>query len=408
MPAQLDQCVQSVLEKNPDLDESAAFAICQKQLASIQPNKKKTGQVSTFTDNGRLYLKTFLLDSSVNINEWGVTPSSLKKNINTFIGKPLVLTEDYSHPVPAQADSLAHWLSYQEDYRIGTIVDVVPKDSAYYALIEITDPDAKKAIEGGAIPNYVSPAIAQTLDGSPAEAMKEWTGVHLAIVDEPAFTVKKATITASCGGDSEQCLLQLRKAKIEKTGKRYGCGFCNYKALVRLASINTSHTSSKDIFKLSKLEDNNTVNSPETSKAADSLTQTQQTLDTVPKAQYDELVKKLADAELKARELSETNKSISSQVAEIQLERRREKIERIITAELIKDDNKRIEKINTMVASSIPVKEIEDLYKDAFIVRKASVENRTAKAHVTINNNEDNNEERITQGRKLAMVAGVL
>ena len=349
-------------------------------------------KVSTFTDNGRLYLKAFLLDSSVNINEWGVTPASLKRNINTFIGKPLVLTEDYSHPVPAQADSLNHWLSYQEDYRIGTIVDVVPKDSAYYALIEITDPDAKKAIEGGAIPNYVSPAIAQTLDGSPAEAMKEWTGVHLAIVDEPAFTVKKATITASCGGDSAQCLLQLRKAKIERTGIR-GCGFCNFKALTALAKTHTSHTSLANNFHLVKLEDNNTVNKntePSTSKMAE--TNPPPPPETVPKTQYDELVKKLADAELKAKELSETNKSISGQVAEIQLERRREKIERIITAELIKDDNKRIEKINTMVASSIPVKEIEDLYKDAFIVRKASVESKTAKAHVTIGSNDKDEE----------------
>ena len=368
----------------------------------------KQEQVATFTDNGRLYLKAFLLDSSVNINEWGVTPSSLKKNINTFIGKPLVLTEDYSHPVPANAaDSLDHWLSYQEDYRIGTIVDVVPKESAYYALIEITDQDAKKAIEGGAVPNYVSPAIAQTMDGSPAEAMVSWTGVHLAIVDEPAFTVKKAMITASCGGDSAQCLLQLRKAKIEQKKGHYGCGFCNYKALVKLASSTkkrfTSHTTSGDNSKLVKLEDSNTVNinNPDTSKAADTAPITE----TVPKTQYDELVKKLADAELKARELSETNKSISGQVAEIQLERRREKIERIITAELIKDDNKRTEKINTMVASSIPVKEIEDLYKDAFIVRKASIDSKP-KAHVTIDNNND--EERITQGRKLAMVAGVL
>ena len=255
LPQNLDSCVQQVLEKNPDLDESAAFAICNEAVGKVSA-VSKTGEVATFTDNGRLYLKAFLLDSSVNINEWGVTPASLKRNINTFIGKPLVLTEDYSHPVPKNADSLNHWLSYQEDYRIGTIVDVVPKDSAYYALIEVTDPDAKKAIEqGGAIPNYVSPAIAQTLDGSPAEAMKEWTGVHLAIVDEPAFTVKKATITASCGGDSAQCLLQLRKAKIERTGIR-GCGFCNYKALVALAKSDTSHTSLTDNFNLVKLQDN--------------------------------------------------------------------------------------------------------------------------------------------------------
>jgi len=406
LPANLDSCVQQVLEKNPDLDESAAYAICNEAVGSVQ-SVSKTGQLATFTDNGRLYLKAFLLDASVNINEWGVTPASLKKNINTFIGKPLVLTEDYSHPVPTNEDSLDHWLTFQEDYRIGTIVDVVPKDSAYYALIEVTDPDAKKAIEQGAIPNYVSPAIAQLDYGLEASTrINNWTGVHLAIVDDPAFTVKKATITASCGGDSEQCLLQLRKAKIEKTGIRHGCGFCNYKALLAL----TSHTSLRDNFNLVKLEDNNTVNNnPDTSRAAETNPPPPPP-ETVPKTQYDELVKKLADAELKARELSETNKSISAQVAEIQLERRREKIERIITAELIKDDNKRTEKINTMVASSIPVKEIEDLYKDAFIVRKASIDsNSKPKAHVTIgSNNSDDNEERITQGRKLATVAGVL
>ena len=399
MPANLDACVQSVLEKNPDLDESAAYAICNSQLGKVSIAKPEP---TTFTDNGRLYLKAFLLDASVNINEWGVTPASLSKNINTFIGKPLVLTEDYSHPVPTNEDSLDHWLTFQEDYRIGTIVDVVPKDSAYYALIEVTDPDAKKAIEGGAIPNYVSPAIAQ-LGLEASTRINNWTGVHLAIVDDPAFTVKKATITASCGGDSAQCLLQLRKAKIEKTGIRHGCGFCNYKALVAL----TSHTSLRDNFNLVKLEDNNTVNNPDASRAAETNPPPPPSpVETVPKTQYDELVKKLADAELKARELTETNKSISSQVAEIQLERRREKIERIITAELIKDDNKRTEKINTMVASSIPVKEIEDLYKDAIIVRKASIETRTPKAHVTIGGNDDNND-RIEQGRKLALVAGV-
>lgn len=403
MPANLDSCVQSVLEKNPDLDESAAYAICNSQLGKVSNVSNSKPEPTTFTDNGRLYLKAFLLDASVNINEWGVTPASLSKNINTFIGKPLVLTEDYSHPVPTNEDSLDHWLTFQEDYRIGTIVDVVPKDSAYYALIEVTDPDAKKAIEGGAIPNYVSPAIAQ-LGLEASTRINNWTGVHLAIVDDPAFTIKKATITASCGGDSAQCLLQLRKAKIEKQGHRYGCGFCNYKALIAL----TSHTTSRDNFNLVKLEDNIISNSksPEISKTAQQETNPPPPPETVPKTQYDELVKKLADAELKARELSETNKNISGQVAEIQLERRREKIERIITAELIKDDNKRTEKINTMVASSIPVKEIEDLYKDAFIVRKASIETRTPKAHVTIGGNDDNND-RIEQGRKLALVAGV-
>lgn len=394
MPAELEQCVQDVLAKDPSLDESNAYAICNEQLGKVQ---SKQGNVKLYQDNGRLYLKAFLLDASININEWGVTASSLKRNINSFIGKPLVLTEDYSHPVPTEHDSLDHWLAFQEDFRIGTIIDVVSKDATYYALIEITNEDAKRALDQGAIPNYVSPAIAQS-PSDPAEAIENWTGVHLAIVDDPAFTVKKATITASCGGDSEQCLLQLRKARVEKQG--LGCGFCNYKALVSRFGF-SSHASSKTKIKTAKMGEDNSNNN--TSSPAPANEQAE----TVPKTQYQELEKKLADAELKVKELSETNKSISTQVAEIQQERRREKIERIITAELIKDDNKRTEKINSFVASSIPVKEIEDLYKDVFIVRKASIDNRPARPHVTLGSNEDNID-RVEIGRKLAIAAGVL
>src|SRR5215510_1524565 len=163
MPADLESCVQQVLEKNPDLDESNAYAICQNALGSVR-DVSSTGQLATFEDNGRLYLKAFLLDASVNINEWGVSPASLPKNINTFIGKPLVLTEKFDHPLPTEHDSLDHWLAYQETFRIGTIVDVVPRDGRYYALIEVTNGDAKRAFEQGHLPNYVSPAIAQDVD----------------------------------------------------------------------------------------------------------------------------------------------------------------------------------------------------------------------------------------------------
>ena len=404
MPAELEACVQDVLAKDPSLDEAKAYAICNEQLnAKVQSNNKQ-GNVKLYQDDGHLYLKAFLLDASININEWGVTQASLQRNINSFIGKPLVLTEDYSHPVPNNSDSLDHWLAYQETYRIGTIVDVVAKEDetrairTYYALIEITNEDAKRALQQGAIPNYVSPAIAQSLNDK-EEAIENWTGVHLAIVDDPAFTVKKATITASCGGDSEQCLLQLRKAKVQKQG--LACGFCNYQALTSKFSY-SSHASSKSKFKTAKMVEDNIKDNPATALAP------APTQETVPKSQYDELVKKLADAELKAKELSETNKSISTQVAEIQLERRREKIERIVTAELIKDDKKRTEKVSSLVASSIPVQEIEDLYKDAFIVRKASVERATARPHVTLGSNSIESEDTREIGRKLAIAAGVL
>ena len=45
-----------------------------------------------FEDNGKFYIKAFLLDSSVNLNEWGVDLATLDANINTYIGKPLSIT----------------------------------------------------------------------------------------------------------------------------------------------------------------------------------------------------------------------------------------------------------------------------------------------------------------------------
>lgn len=401
MPADLESCVQQVLQKQPDLDESNAYAICQNAVGKVR-DVSRTGQLATFEDSGRFYIKAFLLDASVNINEWGVTTPSLAKNIQSFVGKPLVLTESFDHPVPSGAggDSLEHWLAYQETYRIGTIVDVVAKDTAYYALIEITNEDAKKAFRSGALPTYVSPAIAQNA-GDPAEAIANWTGVHLAIVDDPAYTVKKATINASCGGDSIDCLLHLRKAKVQRDG--IGCGFCPNEILTKRFS---SHSNTNDQKPMGKLQDPNTVitNNEDASKARE---------ETVPKSQYEELQKKLADSELKVKELTETNQSISAQVAEIQLERRREKIERIITADIIKDEKRRADKVQAMTASSIPVSEIEELYKDAVVVRKASVDinNKPARAHVTLGGSSESSDAELNaeRARKLATVAtGVL
>jgi len=403
MPADLESCVQQVLEKQPDLDESNAYAICQNAIGSVR-DISKTGQLATFEDNGRLYVKAFLLDSSVNINEWGVTAASLRKNINTFIGKPLVLTEQFDHPLPKEHDSLAHWLAYQESFRIGTIIDVVPRDGTYYAIIEVTNPDAKKAFEQGHIPTYVSPAIAQDVDdpGAP-QAMSNWEGVHLAIVDEPAYTVKKAIINGSCGGDSKQCLLQLRAAKVKKDG--LSCGFCNYKIL---AGKFSSQSASDTKHKSAKLTDT-TLNVNKEGNAQTNQAQAPKE-ETVPKTEYVALEKKLADAELKVRELSETNQSISAQVAEIQLERRRDKIERIVTAELIKDEKKRSEKVNSLVGSSIPISEIEDLYKDAVIVKnfKPATAAAAVKQHVQLgSNNNEHDEQFYDEARRLAMMVGL-
>ena len=56
--------------------------------------------------------------------------------------------------------------------------------------------------------------------------------MHLALVREPAYGIRKAQITAKCGGSEEVCIAQLRKARLAKQH----CGFCVRTALLGVTS----------------------------------------------------------------------------------------------------------------------------------------------------------------------------
>ena len=68
------------------------------------------------------------------------------------------------------------------------------------------------------------------------EESDNWVGMHLALVREPAYGIRKAQITAKCGGSEEVCIAQLRKARLAKQH----CGFC-----VRTALLGTAITPHK-------------------------------------------------------------------------------------------------------------------------------------------------------------------
>lgn len=239
-------------QKRKGYSDDASKGICGKiEQNTIQSRK---GSATKYEDDGRLYIKAFLLSADTNINRWGVSPSSLSRNIHSFIGKPLVLTQDFNHPMPPQEyrvsashplndnspldnnvtnvnDIVDHWLAFQESYRIGTIIDITEKAGTYYAIIEVTEDNAKEAFKQNELPLFVSPAIAQLDPHEPANFINNWTGIHLAIVSDPAYTIHKALITGKCGGDSERCLLQLRQASVQKYPDGNGCSFCRKKAL---------------------------------------------------------------------------------------------------------------------------------------------------------------------------------
>jgi hypothetical protein len=276
------------------------------------PQREAGSNVKYEDDNGHLYIKAFLLSSDVNINQWGVSPTSLDQRVNTFIGKPLVLTENFKHPMPPDMDRVGsaeydndddpynaikvndivdHWLEYQEAYRVGSIIDITEKKGTYYAIIEITDPAAKEAFKNNDLPLFVSPAIAQLDPSEDPSYITNWTGVHLAIVSDPAYTIRKAIISGQCHGDSERCVLQLRQAAVEyKDVPRLGCGFCRTGALARYAEIVKSWRTKHSVVinaKTPKEFANSSLEFSKTKSNIELTDQTNQTNDTNKKQEFE-------------------------------------------------------------------------------------------------------------------------
>ena len=221
--------------RKEDVDREAASAICGKM------EKQAASKVEVLPKvEDKLYIKTFLIDASISGNSWGVSRQSIVDKIHTFIGKPLVLYKnakgELDHPPDEEAQTIADWNTIQEPFRIGTIVDVVrkeqynqgPHDDQYFAIIEVTDKDAKEVLHGTNQTLYVSPALADLHRNLVAnrggevvgEESDNWVGMHLALVREPAYGIRKAQITAKCGGSEEVCMSSTEKSKIIKTALR--------------------------------------------------------------------------------------------------------------------------------------------------------------------------------------------
>ena len=168
-----------------------------------------------------LYIKSFLVDSSINSNQWAVTEEALRKNISSFIGKPIVLTEKFDHP--DAGDDGDELLRIQENFRIGTILDIGIEELSGkgWVIAEITDRKAIDIISQTGI-NFVSPSIVfgeNDVDvKNGVEVITNFEGAHLAVVKDPAYGMQKAQIKGQCRGGIE-CISQLQKvqASVEKS-----------------------------------------------------------------------------------------------------------------------------------------------------------------------------------------------
>jgi hypothetical protein len=151
-------------------------------------------------------LKTFFINSKVNVNNWQAEWEGLKEDAKELPGVPLVLQEDLQHPK----------FSVQEYYDRGTIfdydIDEVKQQIIVY--VRITDPKVTERIKSGEL-QYVSPAViprgSETLrQENGVDVLERTLPLHLAIVGDPAYGKDEAKMTHLCTGDGIECHARLK------------------------------------------------------------------------------------------------------------------------------------------------------------------------------------------------------
>jgi hypothetical protein len=191
-----------------------------------QFQESKVSELFKDSKDNSLWLKVFLIDSSVNKNDWKLSPEFIDKHIAKFVGKPFILNATKDHPnfwkegaIPHQGSkTLKQILDIQEKYRIGEIKKVerdAKIQSIYNAYIKITNPKIIESFKQGNIPQYVSPAIFDPEANDDGTKIKDFSPLHIAAVDHPAYGLKSVT-KAACEGDDNTCLPELRTASSEE------------------------------------------------------------------------------------------------------------------------------------------------------------------------------------------------
>ena len=189
--------------------------------------RKHEGQYyrrASLTKQEGKYAKYWLLNAKqMNGNGWGVSPTSIAKNINKFIGRPFVITakqwvpeseygEQFEHPY-LPTNNIDNIIHHQEKFRVGSIVDVVEKDGDYHAVIEMNSKFANMML-----PPFCSPAIFQNNPGEADGEISDWEALHLAgLMEDPAYGARIALLKGSCMGTAEACSIQFKGAKLTKT-----------------------------------------------------------------------------------------------------------------------------------------------------------------------------------------------
>jgi hypothetical protein len=231
LPAELDACVQSVLAKSPELDESNAYAICNAQLGGANFVSYELNR------QGDLYLKYFLADSTfaknTHVGDFSLNGAALAAKDKEAIGIPFVvlptrdlsLFGDYHAWSPMNGATYDDHINFAKRYSPGEIVAVTPhsmqgaaqavtNNGGRFAIVKITDQRARQAYidNPNLIPKAVSPGIIN-MEAPNKENISDFKWAHLAAVPQGAYG-SKATLYGSCLGGNTECVNRLVAASV--------------------------------------------------------------------------------------------------------------------------------------------------------------------------------------------------
>src|SRR5919202_5891606 len=103
--------------------------------------------------NGDMWVRSFLINTNRNGRGWAVSPSTIRKNALSIIGKPLILYKDPQsgkvdhHPWDIKRTAEAN-IKSQERFAVGRAEKLFydDKTDSYYVDAKVTDPQAKAYI----------------------------------------------------------------------------------------------------------------------------------------------------------------------------------------------------------------------------------------------------------------------
>lgn len=198
-----------------------------------QPHRQAVERLDEYAGRKGYFIKAFFADGALNMNGWGVTPDSMRRDLSSGLDKsyysntaPIIMMPTFGHP----PDTVEDMIREQEPYRVGNFVDVgTQADGTSWVVAELTDERAQKAYESGEV-IFVSPSVHSLNEihlGGNKVMVTRFRVNHLAMVKNPAYGFT-AQIIGKCVGTEGECKTVLQNvqasAKDDFIVEKKSCG----------------------------------------------------------------------------------------------------------------------------------------------------------------------------------------